>query len=177
MKMRPSTQWGAGRTRSWNTKSDLHTILEAKPDYWNAERIWGGDGTPRWQRYEMNIIPEASTRLAALEAGDVDIAHTIPLDQARSLPGPDAAGEPVRAIVGPTGATMFMYIQPQPHTPELKEQQVRLALNHAVNWDPINQQLFLGASYRQTAWMVSIHPQLSPNVEAIPYDPERRRRC
>ena len=110
MKMRPSTPMGTGPYTLVEYKSDLHTILEAKPDYWNAERIWGGDGTPRWQRYEMNVIPEASTRLAALEAGDVDIAHTIPLDQARSLPGPDAAGEPVRAIVGPTGATMFMYI-------------------------------------------------------------------
>ena len=166
---------GSGPYTLVEYKSDLHTILEAKPDYWNAKRIWGGDGTPRWQRYELNIIPEASTRLAALEAGDVDIAHTIPLDQARSLPGPDAAGEPVRAIVGPTGATMFMYIQPQPHTPELKEQQVRLALNHAINWDPINQQLFLGASYRQTAWMVSIHPQLNPNVEAIPFDQEKAK--
>src|SRR6266849_1831801 len=51
---------------SWQRNSTI--TLEAKPAYWK--------GTPRLSQVVFNIIPDNTTRAAALEAGDVDLIHS-----------------------------------------------------------------------------------------------------
>ena len=154
---------------------DERYVFKPKPNYWNAEQLWGGDGSSRWDSYIWKIIPEASTRVAAVQAGEADIAHLISLDVARSLPGPDAAGE-VHAAPALTDGRIFMYInQTYQEDSKLKDKRVRQALNHGVNWEQISQQLWLGQSLRLASligpWSVHYHPELKP----YPYDPEKAK--
>ena len=154
---------------------DERYVFKPKPNYWNAEQLWGGDGSSRWDSYIWKIIPEASTRVAAVQAGEADIAHLISLDVARSLPGPDAAGE-VHAAPALTDGRIFMYInQTYQEDSKLKDKRVRQALNYGVNWEQISQQLWLGQSLRLASligpWSVHYHPELKP----YPYDPEKAK--
>lgn len=57
---------GPFKFSSW-TKNDKITF-EANADYWN--------GAPNLKTVNIHIIPENSTRVAALESGDVDLIHT-----------------------------------------------------------------------------------------------------
>jgi peptide/nickel transport system substrate-binding protein len=51
---------------SWQRNSRI--TLEANPAYWK--------GTPRLSQVIFNVIPDNTTRAAALEAGDVDLIHS-----------------------------------------------------------------------------------------------------
>ncbi len=154
---------------------DERYVFTPKSDYWYAGQLWGEDGSSQWDSYIWQIIPEASTRVAAVEAGEADIAHLISLDVARSLPGPEAAGE-VHAAPALTDGRIFMYInQTHQEDSKLKDKRVRQALNHGVNWEQISQQLWLGQSRRLASllgpWSVHYHPDLEP----YPYDPDKAK--
>ena len=60
---------------SWQRNSRI--VLEANPEYWK--------GQPRLSQVVFNIIPDNTTRAAALESGDVDLIHSplSPQDVAR----------------------------------------------------------------------------------------------
>ena len=169
------SQMGTGPYTVEEFVKDERYVFKPKPNYWNAEQLWGGDGSSTWDSYIWKIIPEASTRVAAVEAGEADIAHLISLDVARSLPGPEATGE-VHAVPALTDGRIFMYInQTYQDDSKLKDKRVRQALNHGVNWEQISQQLWLGQSRRLGSllgpWSVHFHPELEP----YPYDPDKAK--
>ena len=51
---------------------DDRVVFEANADYWG--------GAPQVKRLVFRPIPEGAARVAALQAGDIDIATLIPLD-------------------------------------------------------------------------------------------------
>ena len=57
-------------------------MLEAFDGYWRK--------TPAVKRLVMKVIPDESTRLAALKGGEVDIAYSIRGDLAKELRRPQA---------------------------------------------------------------------------------------
>ncbi|TMI73585.1 MAG: ABC transporter substrate-binding protein [Bacillati bacterium ANGP1] len=65
---------------SWQRNSRI--VLEANPEYWK--------GQPRLSQVVFNIIPDNTTRAAALESGDVDLIHSplSPQDVARLRSAP-----------------------------------------------------------------------------------------
>jgi len=154
---------------------DERYVFKPKPNYWNAKQLWGGDGTARWDRYIWKIFPETATRVAAVAAGQADIAHTVSLDVARSLPGPEAVGQ-VHAVPALSDGRIFMYInQTYQEDSKLKDKRVRQALNYGVNWDVISKQLWLGQSIRLNSllgpWSVHYNPEITP----YPYDPDKAK--
>jgi len=71
---------GPYRFASWQRNSRI--VLEANPGYWK--------GRPKLSQVIFNIIPDNTTRAAALEAGDVDLIHSplSPQDVARLKTSP-----------------------------------------------------------------------------------------
>lgn len=53
-------------------------VLVRNPHYWEA-------GKPKLDGVEMRIIPEMSVRVAALQAGDLDVIWDLPPDQVKTL--------------------------------------------------------------------------------------------
>ena len=53
-------------------------VLERNPHYWEA-------GAPKLNGVELRIIPEMSARVAALQAGDVDVIWDLPPEQVKTL--------------------------------------------------------------------------------------------
>src|SRR5690606_3958813 len=68
---------GTGPFRFVERVADSHLSLVRNDDWWGE--------LPEWEELVFRIIPEASTRIAALRAGEVDIAKNIPPDQASSI--------------------------------------------------------------------------------------------
>ncbi len=76
--------WLAGHTAgsgpyqlvSWQKGQSL--VLEQNPNY-------GGDKTPDFAKFVVNIVPEASARRLQLQKGDLDIAEELPVDQLQAL--------------------------------------------------------------------------------------------
>jgi peptide/nickel transport system substrate-binding protein len=62
---------GTGPYRLVEREPDLRTVFEANPDWWG-----GDDGRPA--RAEFFSIANANTRVAALLAGDIDLALAVP---------------------------------------------------------------------------------------------------
>lgn len=65
---------GTGPYKVTEFQPDSHVLLE-RVDTW-----WGG--VPKAKSIRVNFIPDANTRLAAAQKGDIDIAFNVPINQA-----------------------------------------------------------------------------------------------
>jgi peptide/nickel transport system substrate-binding protein len=107
------TEWSRGE----------RCVLTAKPDYWG--------GAPKLKRVIIRFMRESADRRMALEAGDIDIAEGILIDQIPALKeNPDIA---VREY--PSQLVEYVYLNNQ--KPGLDDPRVRQALNYAVDYDGI----------------------------------------
>jgi peptide/nickel transport system substrate-binding protein len=137
--------------------------LEAFDDYWRK--------TPNVRRLVFRVIPDESTRLAALKRGEVDIAYSIRGELAEEIQ--HTKGLTLKPAL--TLATYFLYFADQwdPKSP-WHDVRVRRAANLALDLKSINEALTLGYS-RLTN---SIIPQSFDFYWAPPaavYDPAKAR--
>jgi len=102
---------------------DDHLTLEAFADYHT--------GAPPINRVVIQPIPEASTRIAALLAGEVDIVDQLPADAVNTV---SQSGD---SRVEQAASNSLAYVAMNTFEPPLDDVRVRQALNYAVDWDTI----------------------------------------
>ena len=113
---------------------DSQIRLERYDGYWG--------GTPALQTVVFRMMPEPSTRIAALLAGEVHIIHAVPpdlVDRINSVPGVS-----VHTGLG----TRAAQIELNNRVPPFDDQRVRQALNYAVDWDSILDNIYQGYADR-----------------------------
>ncbi|GIW11115.1 MAG: diguanylate phosphodiesterase [Dehalococcoidia bacterium] len=120
-------------------------------------------------------IPEASARVAGLKSGELDMADTIPIDQADAL---KAAGFQVIVIDSgnSTGYWMDTVIGRQPKTGPMASTLVRQALNYALDKEAIAKNIYKG--YTKPEQGQFVQPEtfgFNPNLKPYPYDPAKAR--
>jgi len=116
-------------------------------------------------------IPDISARIAGLKTGELDIADTIPVDQADGL---KAAG--FNIIVKDSGGSSSYWVdtvvgKEAKHTPTA-DKRVRLALNYAIDKDLIAKSIYKGYTKPEQGQIAQ--PEtfgFNPNLKAFPYDP------
>jgi len=126
---------GAGPYKFVSFMPGVELVLEAFDQYWRK--------TPSVKRLVFKSIPEETTRLAALQRGEVDIAYNIQGELARELQRtPVLTLKPV-----PIPATWWLDFPErwEPRSP-WHDERVRRAANLAIDRDSINEALFLGYS-------------------------------
>lgn len=112
---------GAFRVVAWRPNDRV--VLEANPDYWG--------GRPSYDRLVIRNIPEPSTRVAALKAGEVHVAEQIPIDLVRELERtPDLRVEEVPINMGLV--LTFDLLKASPTSP-VKSLKVRQAIDLAID--------------------------------------------
>jgi ABC-type transport system substrate-binding protein len=89
---------GTGPFREVEYAATDHYTVEANAEYW-------GEDTPGVSEIRFNFYPDPTSRLLALQAGDVDLIVDVPRQSAEQV---EAAG--ARLIRGPVGAYEAMYI-------------------------------------------------------------------
>ncbi|MBI4276972.1 MAG: hypothetical protein HY660_00825 [Armatimonadetes bacterium] len=126
-------------------------------------------GTTKIQRVIYRTIPEASTRVAALRAGEVDLVEAVPPDQIRTVEN----APNLRIERAPSGRILFflMYAWDGP----FKDKRVRQALNYAIDWDAISKAVF-GGNARKAPSPILPHVFGYKSVVRYFYDVERAKR-
>ncbi|CAN5580381.1 ABC transporter substrate-binding protein [soil metagenome] len=157
---------GTGPFRLVQRLSGDRVAMEANPDYWQ-------DGLPRVARLTYRVIPDASTRLAAIQTGEIDIANRLTADEAGLL-----AGRPgVEVVTYPNDRVYYVGFKNTGSgagTP-LEDRRVRLALNHAVDRGGIIRAIFSGEASLVTGLVVPSNLGYEPALEPYPHDLERAR--
>jgi peptide/nickel transport system substrate-binding protein len=132
-----------------------HVTLEANADYWG--------GAPTIGEVTFRPIEEAATRLAALQAGEVDVVtDLIPeyLDQVENSV----------AIHG----LEFPWIRINTNVEPLTDIRVRQALNYAIDKEALAEALYGGyAAVAEGQILTAGHFGYNPDVVAYPYDPDK----
>ncbi len=155
---------GSGPYKMVKWVKDDQLVLERWDDYWGEK--------PKIKTIIFRPIPEASTAVAELLAGNVNVVSQVPPDQSSTIDASDIAHmAPVsggrRIYIG------FEQICDAPGCDAVKNVQVRQALNMAVDVQTILDGLFYGKGIREGG--IVNPPAKNPAVEAYPYDPEKAK--
>jgi peptide/nickel transport system substrate-binding protein len=137
--------------------------LEANEDYWG--------GPPPVKYVEFREIVDPSTRLAAIETGEVDIIQKVPLE----LFDRAAANPDLEVITRPARRAMFLGLRHTPGFPG-SDIRVRKAIYMAINVDELIETIMFG--HATPAAQINDPPTLgyNPEIKRLPYDPEEAKR-
>src|SRR5919197_1798129 len=127
---------GLGPYRFISHQPGLELVLEANTEYWRK--------TPYVKRLVLKSVPEPTTRLAMLKKQEADVTYGLYGPLAEEVQrDPSLKLEPVV----PPGAQWIVFTAEQydPKSP-WADQRVRLAANHAINRQAINEAETLGHS-------------------------------
>jgi len=143
---------------------DDRVVFEANPDYWG--------GAPRIRRLIIRPIPEGAARVAALQAGDIDIATLLPLDAYERV-----AGDPSLTAYSIRGMRVFGLMLAQKWEGPLRDRKVRQALQYAIDTNALIRSLLKGRARRLEGQPLT--PEYfgyQHDLKATPYDPERAKK-
>jgi peptide/nickel transport system substrate-binding protein len=154
---------GAGPYRLVSFKPGVEVVLEAFPGYWRK--------APAIKTLVFKVIPDESTRLAALKTGEVDVAYGIAgtlAEEVRRTPGLT-----LKAAKIPVTNWMVFADQADPKSP-WHDRRVRLAANLSVNRVAINNAGYLGLGTVSSSFIPhSMEYFWQPPL--YPYDQKRAR--
>jgi peptide/nickel transport system substrate-binding protein len=154
---------GTGPFKVLDFQPNQQLILEANPDYW--------DGRPKVDRLVIRNIKDPSTRVSALQAGEVHIIDQVPVHLVKTL---DTAKYKVLPRKVSAGLVLtFNLLEEGP----LRNLKVRQAIDYAIDRKALFNSLFQGYGaildgQLPTKGSVGYDPLL----KATPYDPEKAKK-
>ena len=154
---------GAGPYRFVSFNPGVELILEAYEQYWRK--------VPTLKRLVFKAVPDEATRLAMLKTGEADVAYSIRgalAEELRRTPG--LTSKPNY----PPGTFWLNFVdQWDPKSP-WHDRRVRLAANHAIDRQAVNQAETLGFS-KITFSLIPSSFDFFWQPPASPYDPGKAR--
>jgi len=127
---------GVGPYRYVSFTPGVELVLEAFEPYWR--------NPPSVKRLVLKVIPDESTRLAALKRGEIDIAYSIRGELAGELQ--QTPGLILKPVVVQGTVCVYFADQWDPKSP-WHDQRVRLAASLAIDRKTINDVLTMGLSH------------------------------
>lgn len=119
----PETYIGTGAFRVAEFNLGESVVLEKNPNYWQADSV-------ELDKIVLRLIPEPSTALAAMEAGDVDGIESVPASDI-----PRLSVESDAFMVVPALGTTYAFFNP--NQAPLDDVKVRQALSMAIDREQI----------------------------------------
>ncbi|TWT14027.1 ABC transporter substrate-binding protein [Reyranella sp. CPCC 100927] len=123
---------------AWEPRKEL--VLKRHGAYkWGPTGVYKNPGPVKYERMIWRIVPEETTRMAAMLAGQADFCHWNPLQAI------DAFRKAPHLAVYEPDAYFGMYYFGMKSTREyMRDRRVRAALSHVLDRDEINKALFFG---------------------------------
>ena len=137
--------------------------LAANEDYFG--------GAPTIKRVVARVIPEASSRIAALESGEVDIAATITTSEVERIKQKDG----LKVVGNPTTRVVFIGLNAKNCEP-LKDVKVRQALNYAVDRDSIIKGVLDGYGNKIATISTPQYEGYDKNIIPYEYNPDKAKK-
>ena len=151
---------GTGPYRATEFVPDTRLTFTAHTGYWG--------GAPAAANVEIRPIPEVSTRIAALQNGEIDMAMDLPPDQIADL---QDSGTFAISTVAPLNVNILAVVGTNP---PVDRKEVRQALNISIDRQTIVEQLLGGFGEWPTGLMSTLDPLYTERPQ-IPYDPDGAR--
>lgn len=139
---------------AWNKGQGLS--LRKNANYWQA-------GKPDLDGAELMVIPEGNSRVLKLQAGEVDAAIDIPLNQLQAL-GRDGK---IKTAVANVFRTDFVLMNTRKKP--FDDQRVRQALNYAIDKEGLVKALLYGTGKVSNSPMPPM-AYADPNLKPYPHD-------
>lgn len=138
--------------------------LERFDDYYGGSPDLAPVGPACVGQVVFNVIPEASSRVSALLAGEADIITNVPQDLIESL----SANENVQ--VQTAAGTQPKWVELNVNMAPFDDVNVRKALNYAVDKDLIIQQLYGGRAVALPGALSPFNSFANASLSPYPYD-------
>lgn len=143
---------------SFTPRSEL--VLERNDDWWGE--------TPDIKNLTFRIIPERSTRVAALEAGEVQVINSLAPEDLKRL---ESAGAKIES----SATTRTIMIALRSDRGPLQNPKIRQAMNYAVNKEEIVAALLDGIAEPLAGPLSPTLPGALTNLGPYPYDPAKAK--
>ena len=154
---------GAGPYRFVSFTPGVELVLEAHEQYWRK--------TPSVKRLVLKTVADETTRLAMLKRGEADIGYAfrgVTAEEVRRTPG---------LTLKPSdshGVHWLLFTEQWDAKSLWADRRVRLAVNHAIDREAINQSLTLGFS-RMTGGIIPHDFESSWPAPPYAYDPRKAK--
>jgi peptide/nickel transport system substrate-binding protein len=159
----PTAPIGTGPFKFVSYTPGDKVVLAKNPDYFES-------GVPKLDGVVLQIIPEMSAKLAALQSGDIDIVWDLPLDQVKQLAG----RSDLRVDSVPSGswdaAIMNNAIKP------FDDPRVRMAFQMAVDKADVVELTLFGQGAPTISPIPSTHPFYAHEIKVPAADPAGARK-
>jgi peptide/nickel transport system substrate-binding protein len=152
---------GTGPFKFVELVKDDHLTLEANPDYWG--------GPPNVSGLLMKPMPEAATRIAALQKGDVQFIDRVPDDQMAAL----EAGPNTQTFSVPFAGVSFIVLNTT--SGPLTQKALRQAMSLGIDRQSLSNDLYLGRWQLVTGPIPNGEFGSKPGATPPPYDQKKAR--
>jgi peptide/nickel transport system substrate-binding protein len=143
-------------------------LMKYRPDSWRNGLI-GADNKPL--EVEWIVLPDPAARIAALRAGDIDVAMDVPYDEVAALES-DGFKSTSNVEASPVVIFLDTFCEDCPFSNKL----VRQAVNYAVDKEAMVQDLYLGYPAQEPGQLVGEDGVgYNVDIQAYPYDPDKAR--
>ena len=142
-----------------------HLTVVANPNYWRA-------GYPKVAEVVLRFMPESATRVAAVQAGEIDIAPRLSAEEADTISSDEALGV-VNYPVDRVYYVAFNNMTTGLDTP-IMDVKVRQAIAHAIDVQTIIDAIFSGAASRTVGLMTAGNLGFV-EMEPVAYDVEQAK--
>ncbi|MCC6419868.1 MAG: ABC transporter substrate-binding protein [Gemmataceae bacterium] len=153
---------GAGPYKVVEWKRESQLVAEAHDRYWDA--------APAAKRLTFRLIPETSTRVSALLAGEVDIITNLPPDQVDTV---ESSGSAYVKAVPLANAHVLRY-----NTigfPPIADVRVRQAMNLAIDREGLVKSLWRGRATVPNGFQFAGEFGSNPDRPKLEYNPDKAK--
>jgi peptide/nickel transport system substrate-binding protein len=155
---------GTGPYRVAEWKTGEYVLLERVPNYWR------GPEYPRIKRILFRFVPNTTTRVNELRAGEVHLVPLLPWDKVREL-----ERDPLLALNHMLGNGYEHVTLNERGFPPFGDVRVRRALAHAIDRDAIVKSILDGQVTVVNGPIQPLSWAYEPKVTTYPYNPAKAR--
>ena len=142
-------------------------VMERFDDYYGGADELSPVGPASLDRVIFKILPEASTRVAALRAGEVNIIQAVPSHMIPML----ATDPNIRVVSGPS--TRPAWMEMNVNKPPFDDIRVRLAMNYAIDAETIVETVLGGLGIVIPGALSPYNNFADHSLEPYGYDPDK----
>jgi len=160
---------GTGPFKLVEARLDDQVVMERWDRYYGGSPELPPVGPAKLDKAIFRMMPEPSTRVAALKAGEVHIIQQVLPDLVSEL-----ESDP-KVVVKFAEGTRCFAIELNNSKPPFDDARVRRALNYAVDWKPILEEIYGGYATRLSTAFLPSGFGYHEGLEPYPHDPEKAK--